>query len=102
MLEKKLKVPYFSLKDWTPKPEVLGLFTSDFILRHRVVPVEASEGVLRIAMCDPFDIRTLDTIERITGFKPTPCLALEDEFETFLEGRFPVPETHFAPEEKIM
>jgi hypothetical protein len=36
-------------------------------------------------MCDPFDIKTLDSIERITGFKPVPNLTLEDEFENFLE-----------------
>lgn len=102
MLEKKLKVHYFSLKDWTPEPEVVGLFTPEFIVRHRIIPVEASEGVLKLAMCDPFNIRTLDTIERITGFKPTPYLALEDEFEQFIEDRFQIPGPSTAPEEKIV
>jgi diguanylate cyclase (GGDEF)-like protein len=102
MLEKKLKIPFFSLKNWNPDPKVLEVFSPDFILRHRVVPVEASDGVLRIAMCDPFDIRILDMIERITGFKPTPCLALEDEFEEFLEGRFQASEAGGMSDEKMM
>ena len=59
--------------------------TLDFIRSHRVVPIEAVNGALRLGMCDPFDLRTLDSIERITGRKPVPCLALEDEFEEFLE-----------------
>jgi len=86
MLEKKLKVPYFSLKDWTPDLETFRLFNKEFIFHHRVVPIGVSEGSLRIAMCDPFNLRTLDTIERITGFRPVPYLALEDEFEQFLES----------------
>ena len=40
-------------------------------------------------MCDPFDLRTLDAVERITGLKPVPYLALEDEFEQFLESLAP-------------
>jgi DNA-binding response OmpR family regulator len=85
MLEKKLKIPYFSLKGWTPDPAVFHLFNAEFIFHHRVVPIGVTEGSVRIAMCDPFDLRTLDTIERITGFKPVPYLALEDEFEQFLD-----------------
>lgn len=97
MLEKKLKVPYFNLKEWVPPAEMLSLFSPDFMLRHRVVAVGISENNLKIAMCDPFDIRTLDTIERITGLKPMPYLTLEDEFEQFLEDRFRTPETHITP-----
>ncbi|MGI6241728.1 MAG: Response regulator PleD [Candidatus Omnitrophica bacterium ADurb.Bin292] len=89
MLEQKLKLPYFRLKDWSPSPELRELFTGDLIARHRVMPVEVTEGAVKLAMCDPFDIRTLDMIERITGLKPIPCLALEDEFEVFLEKNFP-------------
>lgn len=88
MLEKKLNVPYVSLKQMMPPRDVLRLFTHDFIRSHRVVPLEMKGQWLRLGMCDPFDLRTLDSIERITGLKPMPCLALEDEFEYFLE-KFP-------------
>ena len=91
MLEKKLKVPYFSLRGWTPDPATFHLFNSEFIFHHRAIPIGVSEGSMRVAMCDPFDLKTLDAIERITGLKPVPYLALEDEFEQFLEGL--VPET---------
>lgn len=89
MLERKLKIPYFSLEDWAPEPEVLHLFSKEFIHHHRVVPIGIPEGSVPIAMCDPFDIKTLDAVERITGFKPVPYLALEDEFEKFLDSLLP-------------
>jgi len=85
MLEDKLCVPYVSLKEIRIPREVLRLFTVDFMRSHRVVPLELADGNLKLAMCDPFDLRTLDAIERISQMKPSPCLALEDEFEAFLE-----------------
>lgn len=85
MLEKKLNVPYISLKFTKPAREVLRLFSMDFIRSHRVVPLQATGEEIRLAMCDPFDLKTLDAIERITRLKPVPCLALEGEFEDFLE-----------------
>ncbi len=88
MLEKRLNVPYFSLRKWRPSREILRMFTFDFIEAHRVVPVEATGGMIKLAMCDPFDLKLLDRIEQITRLKPVPCLMLEDEFELFLEEHF--------------
>lgn len=85
LLEKKLNVPYVSLKTARPTRDVMRLFTMEFIRSHRVVPLEIRGEWLQLGMCDPFDIRTIDAIERITGHKPMPHLALEDEFEYFLE-----------------
>jgi diguanylate cyclase (GGDEF)-like protein len=85
MLEKKLNVPYVSLKTVKPSREMLRLFSMDFVRSHRVVPVEVTKEGLRLGMCDPFDLKTLDAIERITNLKPIPCLALEDEFIEFVE-----------------
>ncbi len=88
MLEKRLNVPYFSLRKWRPSREILRTFTLDFIEAHRVVPVEVTGGMIKLAMCDPFDLKLLDRIEQITRLKPVPCLTLEDEFELFLEQNF--------------
>jgi hypothetical protein len=97
MLEKKLKVPYFSLKGWIPDPAIFHLFNAEFIFHHRVVPIGVAEDSVRIAMCDPFDLRTLDAVERITGLKPVPYLALEDEFEQLLESLIPEAEKGIHP-----
>ncbi|MCM8775105.1 MAG: diguanylate cyclase [Candidatus Omnitrophica bacterium] len=85
MLEKKLGVPYVSLMKTAISREMIRLFTLEFMKSHRVVPLEITQQGLRLALCDPFDLRTLDAIENITGLKPVPCLALEDEFEEFIE-----------------
>lgn len=97
MLEQRLKVPYFSLKDWAPEPAVLHLFASEFVYHHRVVPIRIVQESVELAMCDPFDLKILDTVERMTGLKPVPYLALEDEFEQFLENLLPEAEKPTEP-----
>lgn len=86
MLERKLNVSYVSLKTARPSRAALRLFTVDFMKMRRVAPLEISDNRLKLAMCDPFDIKTLDAIEQISGLKPVPLLALEDEFEQFIEN----------------
>lgn len=85
MLEKKLRIPYVSLKTVVPVPEILKLFPLDFMRSYRTIPLAVEGNWLRVGMCEPFDIRTLDSIERITGLKPVPSLVLEDEFEYFIQ-----------------
>jgi len=97
MLERKLNVSYVCLRSFKPSREAMRLFTTEFIGSHRVVPLEIADGMVKLGMCDPFDLRTLDAIERITKLKPVPCLTLEDEFEEFLEHCLP----EYSQEEAI-
>jgi len=85
MLEKKLGVPYIALAGREYPRELSRLFTVDYVKTHRVVPVEIRSGKLHIAMCDPFDLKTIDDIERTTGYRVVPGLALEEEFEDFFD-----------------
>ncbi|MDD5084661.1 MAG: diguanylate cyclase [Candidatus Omnitrophica bacterium] len=88
MLEKKLGVPYCSLKPLGLDPSVATLFTADFARAHRLAPVRLEGKKLFLAMVDPFDIKVIDNVERITGYYVVPLLALEDEFEIFVEKHF--------------
>lgn len=85
MLEKKLGVPYIALAGREYPRELSRLFTVDYVKTHRVVPVEIRSGKLHIAMCDPFDLKAIDDIERTTGYRVVPGLALEEEFEDFFD-----------------
>ena len=64
---------------------------------QRVVPLALTQHGMKLAMCDPFDIKTLDKMEQTSGIKPIPYLALEDEFEAFLEAHL----QEESPESKI-
>lgn len=88
MLEKKLGVPYVCLAEREQPREAGRLFTADFVKTHRVLPMEITDGKLKLAMLDPFDIKLIDDIERTTGYRVIPGLALEDEFEQFFEKNY--------------
>jgi len=85
MLEKKLNVPYVNLKNVRIPNSTLNIFTPEFMRANRAVPIAISGENLKLAMCEPFDIKKLDAVERVSHLKPSPCLALEDEFEAFVE-----------------
>lgn len=88
MLEKKLGVPYIDLTERESPREVLRLFTADYVRTHRVIPIELGDGKLRVAMLDPFDLKVIDDIERVTGYQVVPGLALEEEFEQFFDRHY--------------
>jgi type IV pilus assembly protein PilB len=43
-------------------PEVIGLVPKDVALRYKMVPVSYSGGMLRVALADPADIESLDSL----------------------------------------
>ena len=51
---------------------------------RKVVPIASDDQGLSLAMCDPDDELTRDAIHRITGLKVLPRLALEEDFDYFI------------------
>ncbi|MCM2268985.1 MAG: Flp pilus assembly complex ATPase component TadA [Thermoanaerobaculia bacterium] len=50
-----------------------------FARRHRMLPLDVSDGVLRVACADPFDMESLDAFRRIAGRDVKLVLAAEPE-----------------------
>ena len=67
---------------------------TDLIYR---LALKLTKNQIQLGMCDPFDMHTLDAVERIAGRKVMPALVLEDEFEAFVEAYYYDGE---APQEK--
>ena len=86
MLEKKMGVPYHSLSRKAPEAAALQMFTKDFMAARRVVPLKRKNGGLELGMVDPFDLKTIDSIEQSTDLQIEPKLVLEDEFELFINS----------------
>lgn len=84
ILQKKLHISYVHLAKARISEEALRIFSPEFMRTYRIVPVSVTGSQLKVAMCDPFDIKTLDAVERASRLKPLPCLTLEDEFDSFM------------------
>lgn len=85
MLERKLGVPYIALKDIVLSHTLGRLFSSEYIRMHGVLPFSVQDKTLCLAMIDPFDLHTIDDIERVTGYTVSPYITLEEEFSEFVE-----------------
>jgi type IV pilus assembly protein PilB len=72
---RKQDVPTINLDDFTIAREVLDLLPGEVALRHRVLPVNAEDGTLVVAMADPSNLHAVDTVKEKTGMSVEVCLA---------------------------
>ena len=68
-LAERYHVPYIDLPNYTLNRELVQSFPVDFLYRSNFIPLEANGDVVKIAIADPSDIATLDTIESFLGRK---------------------------------
>ncbi len=54
---------------------VTGVFSRPFARSHIVIPVDIRDGVISIAVHNPFDMELVENIKRITGFNTKIILA---------------------------
>jgi len=68
-------------------PEVKGL-SPRFMRTGKFFPFELQEHRLLVAIADPLDFETLDSIRLVTGLDPVAHLALEAEIQDAVEKHF--------------
>lgn len=59
--------------------DVARLVPHAMALRHKAIPVERSQDILKVAMANPLDVQAVDDIAKVTGLEPMPLIAVEDE-----------------------
>ncbi len=68
-LAERYHVPYIDLPNYTLNRELVQSFPVDFLYRSNFIPLEIDGDMVKIAIADPSDIATLDTIESFLGRK---------------------------------
>jgi type II secretory ATPase GspE/PulE/Tfp pilus assembly ATPase PilB-like protein len=58
-----------TLQNLSIPPEAIRLLPSDFVKRHRVLPLQSQNGILRIATADPGNQRIIDDIRLLSGME---------------------------------
>jgi hypothetical protein len=85
-LSAQLGLPYVHLRPDMLDPEALRLLPADDRRRLGVVPLLASEGEVAVALADPTDRRVLAEVERLSGLRPAPVVALASNIREVLEA----------------
>jgi len=62
-------VPYIDLSSYPMNRELVQTFPVDFLHRANFIPLEENKSTVKIAIADPSDISTIDSVESFLGKK---------------------------------
>jgi len=68
-LAERYNVPYIDLSNYSVNRDLVQSFPPEFLYRANFIPLEENDDFLKIAIADPSDIGTIDSIESFQGKK---------------------------------
>lgn len=68
--------------------DIFSLVHEDMAVQKTMFPLKVADGVLAIAVTDPFDVDTFDYLTRKTGYKIMPVLSTRSEIVTAIKGHY--------------
>ncbi|MCA9113049.1 MAG: type II/IV secretion system protein, partial [Planctomycetaceae bacterium] len=85
-LGEELGIPYVDLKNFQVDLPLISRFPTTAIFRHEVLPLEATDGRVRMATSDPFDLEALDELSSLGGCRVDLVLACRQEIVDLIKG----------------
>ncbi len=80
-LQTRLKVKWLSLKEMTIQEAIIKLVPEETAKKFLIVPVGIKKTTLYIAMTDPTDLKTLDTLSFNLGMMLKPVIATQSDIK---------------------
>lgn len=80
-----LELEPISLAHFTPDPELMALVPSQWLNLYQVVPLARTGDVLTIAMADPFNLTSIETLHTLTRLEIQPLVAPPREVAAVLQ-----------------
>ncbi len=74
-----LKVPFIKLDNIGVSTEVLNYIPEAVARRYHLVPFDKKDGALHVAMADPLDLQVIQFIEKKSGLRIVPYLAIPEQ-----------------------
>lgn len=68
-IAERYHVPYIDLSSYTLSRDLVQSFPVEFLYRSNFIPIEQNENIVKIAISDPSDLKTIDSIESYLGRK---------------------------------
>lgn len=85
VVSEHLGIPAITAADYPPVPILDNVLTFRFMKQCKFVPIALEGTVLTLAMTDPLDTATLDSVRQSTGYQLKAVLAAESEVMDVLE-----------------
>ena len=80
-LSQNLGVPAVDLDQVSIDPAARALVPTKVVFQHCVMPISAGEKVLQVAVCDPFNLNLLNTLQLVSGRRVEQVLAPRADIE---------------------
>ncbi|NOZ63845.1 MAG: type II secretion system ATPase GspE [Caldiserica bacterium] len=80
------------LSDYHPTEDVIARVPPPLVRKYKIIPLEYKEGVLTIAVADPLDFLSIDSLEKILGVKLKAVLTSDREIEQAISRYYGVEE----------
>lgn len=91
VLEFQLGVPHIDLSHYNLDQRLTRYIPENVARRHRVVPIEKNENVLKVAMVDPLDIFAIDDIKLKARYKIEALIASVSDIDKAIEELYTMP-----------
>lgn len=88
VLEHEMGVPRVDLSSYVPEESALRMVPASTAVARRILPLFEIEGMLTVAIGEPFDVFVLDEIARELGVEVEPVLAEPDAILAALEQHY--------------
>ena len=85
VVSEHLNIPTISGPDYPPGPVLENVLTHRFMKQCKFVPVSLENNVLTLAMTDPLDHATLNSVQQATGYQVKAVLGAESEIMDVIE-----------------
>jgi type IV pilus assembly protein PilB len=66
-IAERYHVPYIDMSSYPVSRDLVQVFPVDFLHRANFIPLEENENTVKIAIADPSDISTIDSVESFLG-----------------------------------
>lgn len=83
-----LHVPFINLDGKAISSETLNLIPEPAARRYVIIPFEKQGGDLCVAMADPLDIQIIQFVEKRSGMRVKPYLALHDDIIKIINDQY--------------
>jgi general secretion pathway protein E len=86
IVSEHIQVPALSPSDYPSVPVIDNILSFRFMKQCKFVPIALENGTLTLAMTDPQDTATLDSVRQVTGYSLKTALGAETEIIDILEN----------------
>ena len=72
-------IPFFDVREYKPRDEILDLLAPNIARRFKALPLDAQGKRLLVAMANPLDVFVIDELRAHTGYEIEPLIAVEED-----------------------